>query len=265
LWAQGISGDVPILLLRIHDGEDLGIVRQLLQAHEYWRMKQLAVDLVILNERASSYVQDLQTALETAVRTSQSRPLTQTHQGIDGHKGSVFVLRTDLISAETRATLLSAARVVLVGQRGSMEEQLDRRASPAKAPADMPASPVLRSVPTHAAAPRELEFFNGLGGFGADGREYITTLDAQQTTPAPWINVIANPQFGCQIAVEGGGYTWSMNSRENQLTQWSNDPVTDRPGEVLYVRDEETGELWGPTLAPVRDAGAPYHVRHGQG
>jgi len=265
LWAQGISGDVPILLLRIHDGEDLGIVRQLLQAHEYWRMKQLAVDLVILNERASSYVQDLQTALETAVRIGQSRPLTEAHRAIDGARGSVFVLRTDLVSAETRAMLLSAARVVLVGQRGSVEEQLDRRASPAKVPADMPANTVPRSVPARAAAPRELEFFNGLGGFGAGGREYVTTLDAQQTTPAPWVNVIANPQFGFQIAVEGGGYTWSMNSRENQLTQWSNDPVTDRPGEVLYVRDDETGELWGPTLAPVRDAGAPYHVRHGQG
>ena len=97
----------------------------------------------------------------------------------------------------------------------------------------------------------ELEFFNGMGGFTADGLEYETTLDAGETTPAPWINVIANPHFGFQIAVDGGGYTWSVNSRENQLTQWSNDPVTDRPGEVLYVRDEDTGELWGPTLAPM--------------
>ena len=104
-----------------------------------------------------------------------------------------------------------------------------------------------------------------MGGFAADGREYVITLDAAQTTPAPWINVIANPHFGFQVAADGGGYTWSVNSRENQLTQWSNDPVTDRPGEVLYLRDEDTGELWGPTLTPVRDASAPYHVRHGQG
>jgi cyclic beta-1,2-glucan synthetase len=113
--------------------------------------------------------------------------------------------------------------------------------------------------------PSELEFFNGTGGFAADGREYAITLDAGQTTPAPWINVIANPQFGFQVAADGSGYTWSVNSRENQLTQWSNDPVTDRPGEVLYVRDEDTGELWGPSLTPIRDGGSPYHAHHGQG
>ncbi len=265
LWAQGISGDIPILLLRIHDNDDLGIVRQLLQAHEYWRMKQLAVDLVILNERPSSYIQDLQTALDTAVRMSQSRPLSEAHRGSDGARGSVFVLRTDLVSAETRAVLSSAARAVFVGQRGSVEEQLDRRAQPPNVPASVPAEQAPQPVHRRAAPRRELEFFNGLGGFDSDGREYVTTLDADQATPAPWINVIANPQFGFQVAVEGGGYTWSMNSRENQLTQWSNDPVTDRPGEVLYVRDEESGELWGPTLAPVRDDTAPYQVRHGRG
>jgi cyclic beta-1,2-glucan synthetase len=265
LWAQGISGDVPILLLRIHDNDDLGIVRQLLRAHEYWRMKQLAVDLVILNERASSYVQDLQTALETAVRMSQSRPLTEAHGGGDGVTGGVFVLRTDLVSAETRAVLSSAARAVFVGQRGSVEEQLDRRAQPSHVPASAPADQAQPRERTRTTAPPELEFFNGLGGFDADGREYITTLEADQTTPAPWINVIANPHFGFQTAVEGGGYTWSMNSRENQLTPWSNDAVTDRPGEVLYVRDEESGELWGPTVAPLRDDTAAYRVRYGYG
>jgi cyclic beta-1,2-glucan synthetase len=265
LWAQGISGDVPILLLRIHDNDDLGIVRQLLRAHEYWRLKQLAVDLVILNERASSYVQDLQVALETAVRMSQSRPLTGVQNGTGGAQGSVFVLRTDLISAETRAVLSYVARAVFVGQRGSMEEQLDRRALPPSVPAGARAGRLHPDVHTRAATPRRLEFFNGLGGFDAGGREYATTLDAGRATPAPWINVVANPHFGFQVAVEGGGYTWSVNSRENQLTQWSNDPVTDRPGEALYVRDEETGELWGPTVAPIRDDGAPYCVRHGQG
>jgi cyclic beta-1,2-glucan synthetase len=269
LWAQGISGDVPIVLLRIDDIEDIGIVRQLLRAHEYWRLKQLAVDLVLLNERASSYVQDLQVALETGLRMSQSR----VPSGAGSTKGSVFVLRADLISVETRAVLPSVARVVFVGQRGSLEDQLERSAK-------LPSIPVGRLKSRHSdaharvAAPRppagapvrrEWEFFNGLGGFTADGREYVTHLEAGQSTPAPWINVIANPNFGFQVAVEGGGYTWSVNSRENQLTQWSNDPVTDRPSEVLYVRDDETGELWGPTVAPVRDETAPYTVHHGQG
>ena len=261
LWAQGISGDLPIVLVRIDDIGNIAIVRQLLRAHEYWRMKQLAVDLVILNERRASYVQDLQTGLETLVRTSQSRPQV----GADLARGSVFVLRADLISEETRSRLLSMARAALLAGRGTLSEQLGRLQAE-----DLAAAPTPRRAPPaggsqSVAAPPDLEFFNGLGGFAAGGREYVTILGAGRSIPAPWINVIANPSFGFQVAVEGGGYTWSLGSRENQLTPWSNDPVTDRPGEVLYVRDEESGELWGPTALPIRDESAPYIARHGQG
>jgi cyclic beta-1,2-glucan synthetase len=261
LWAVGISGDIPLVLLKMDHIEDMAIVRQLLRAHEYWRLKQLSVDLVILNERAASYVQDLQIALETAVRTRRSAPPI----GTGGARGSVFVLRRDLIAPETRAVLSSAARVVLAGQHGSLADQLERGTQLAGVPAGAPAAAWHADARSLAPPPRDLEFFNGLGGFAADGREYVTRLDGGQSTPAPWINVVANRHFGFQVAVEGGGYTWSLNSRANQLTQWSNDPVTDRPGEVLYVRDEETGDLWGPTAAPVRDDIAPYDVRHGQG
>jgi len=262
LWNQGISGDLPIVLLRIDDVEDIPIARQLLQAHGYWRMKQLAVDLVILNERAASYVQDLQTALEALARTSQSRRQI----AADGARGSVFILRTDLIPAATRAVLSSVARVVLVSQRGSLADQLDRPRKPAMTtPRSLPRR-VTRadSVPT-GPAPGELEFFNGLGGFAAHGSEYVTLLGPGQSTPAPWINVVANPAFGFQVAAEGSGFTWSLNSRENQLTPWSNDPITDRPGEAIYLRDEETGELWGPTAAPIHDPNAFHSARHGQG
>ena len=261
LWAQGISGDLPIVLLRIDDVEDIAIARQLLRAHEYWRMKQLAVDLVILNERTTSYLQDLQAALETQLRMSQSQPQLAT----GNTRGAVFLLRTDLIPAEMRARLSAVARVVLVAQRGDLGDQLDRlRAAVAPAtrrPRGSPALEALGATPV----PPDLEFFNGLGGFGAGGREYVTLLGPGQVTPAPWINVISNPGFGFQIAAEGSGFTWAMNSRENQLTAWSNDPVTDRPGEVLYLRDEESGELWGPTASPIREHGAHYRARHGQG
>ncbi|HEX5611709.1 MAG TPA: glucoamylase family protein, partial [Burkholderiales bacterium] len=235
LWAQGISGDLPIVLVRIDSLEDIAIVRQVLRAHEYWRLKQLAVDLVVLNERASSYVQDLQVALETLVRTSQSRP----QLGVDYPRGSVFVLRADLISADTRGVLLGMARAVLSARRGTLAEQLNRLDEPEvhKRPPLRRDRPAIASPA--AVAPQELEFFNGFGGFAAEGREYVTILGAGRSIPAPWINVIANPAFGFQAAVEGSGYTWSLGSRENQLTPWSNDPVSDRPGEVLYVRDDE--------------------------
>jgi len=261
LWAQGISGDLPIVLVRIDNAEDLGIVRQLLRAHEYWRMKQLAVDLVILNERGTSYIQDLQVALETQVRASRSRRPS----AAPAARGAVFVVRADLIPAQTRALLLAVARAELVGRRGTLQEQLNGLPAADAGGAPPPRRAPSAEVPQGVAAQPELEFFNGFGGFAAQGREYVTVLGAKRWLPAPWINVVANPSFGFQAAVEGSGYTWSLGSRENQLTPRSNDPVTDRPGEVLYVRDEESGELWGPTALPIRDEAAPYVARHGQG
>ena len=261
LWRHGISGDLPIVLIRIDDIEDQNIVRQLLRAHEYWRMKQLAVDLVILNEQASSYAQNLQESLETQVRASQSR-LQQ--QGQDSF-GNVFILRGDLISAEDRTLLQTAARAVLLSRRGTLAEQVERqqRSPTPVLPAPRP-SATTKSSDVSAERPN-LEFFNGLGGFTADGREYVTILGEGQWTPAPWINVIANPSFGFQVSESGSSYTWSLNSRENQLTLWSNDPVSDPSGETIYVRDEDTGDLWGPTVLPIREEAWPYTARHGQG
>jgi cyclic beta-1,2-glucan synthetase len=261
LWPYGISGDLPIVLVRIDEIDDLEIVRQLLRAHDYWRMKQLAVDLVILNERPSSYIQDLQTALEAMTRANRSR---STPAG-EGVRGAAFILRADLLSVEARIALQTVARAVLLSRRGSLAEQVKRvrEPKPVIAPRRRPAS--TRPLPAPAAAIPDLNFFNGLGGFTTDGREYMTILGAGQCTPAPWINVIANPSFGFQVSAEGGGYTWSANSRENQLTPWSNDPVSDQPGEVIYVRDEESGDLWSPTALPIREHDSPYVVRHGQG
>jgi cyclic beta-1,2-glucan synthetase len=142
---------------------------------------------------------------------------------------------------------------VLIGRSGTLSEQLDRLQGEGTAAAPPPRRVPPAAVPQTVAVPPNLEFFNGFGGFAADGREYVTLLDAGRWLPAPWINVIANPSFGFQVAVEGSGYTWSLSSRENQLTPWSNDPVTDRPGEVFYLRDEESGDLWGPTALPIRD------------
>ena len=229
---------------------------------EYGRNRQLAVDLVILNERATSYVQDLQSVLETLVRTSQS---AAPH---DGHEpsGSVYILRSDHITAPQRDALQTAARAVLSSRRGTLAEHILRAQRPDAASGSPPPRHVPMTPRLDDPLPRpQLEFFNGLGGFAADGREYVTVLGEAQWTPAPWINVIANPDFGFQVSESGSGYTWSVNSRENQLTAWSNDPVSDPPGEMIYVRDEETGELWGPTALPIREESGLYVARHGQG
>ena len=261
LWGMSISGDVPILLLRISDTDHLDLVRQLLQAHEYLRMKHFRFDLVILNERSASYVQDLQSEIEALIRASQARRPAAS----GSTTGSTFVVRADLAASEQRGLLLSVARAVLVGQRGSLEDQLDR----AEGKLVVPALPVRRQAgmvkPAAAPTVPALEFFNEFGGFADDGREYVIVLPPGKTTPAPWINVIANPVFGFQVAAEGAGYTWSVNSRENQLTPWSNDPVGDRPGEVIYLRDDMSGEIWSATPGPCRQEGATYVTRHGRG
>jgi cyclic beta-1,2-glucan synthetase len=256
LWAHGISGDLPIVLCRIDDAIHLETVRQLIRAQHYWRMKQLAVDLVIVNERNTSYVQDLQSALESIVRVNLRVP--------ERRKGSLFLLRGDMLSDEVRNLLQTVARVVIVNRRGSLAEQVKRLQEIATAAEPPRVAP--RSVaPAEFVAPPPLEFFNGVGGFDRDGREYVTVLDGDRETPAPWLNVIANPSFGFQVSAEGSGYTWSVNSRENLLTPRSNDPVSDSPGECIYVRDEDNGEVWTATALPIRDDVSRYIARHGQG
>src|SRR5262249_42810410 len=178
----------------------------------------------------------------------------------------VVVVRGDLLSAVDRDCLAAAARVMLSSRLGTLAEQVSRAEHATPSPRRE-----RRPVPDREAAsepplpPPRRAFDSDLGGFVEDGREYAIVLDEGHWTPAPWINVIANEQIGFQVSESGAGYTWSLNSRENQLTPWSNDPVSDQPGEVIYVRDEDSGQLWGPTLLPIREDSWSYECRHGQG
>ncbi len=261
LWPHGISGDLPIVVVRIDEPEDIDIVRQLLRAHEYWRMKLLAVDLVIINEQGITYAENLSGSLEGLVRASRS---TLGHETRPGH-GGVYILRGDQLPDADRVLVLAAARAVLLSRRGNLAEQVIRLERPEKI-VPRPAPRESAKTPTAPAGPRpQLEYFNGLGGFDKSGNEYVTVLGPEQATPAPWLNVIANASFGFQVSESGSGYTWSGNSRENQLTPWSNDPVSDPVSEVIYIRDDETGALWGPTALPIRCEESTYVARHGAG
>jgi cyclic beta-1,2-glucan synthetase len=262
LWALGISGDLPMVLFIISEAEDLPRLREVLAAQDYWRMRQLAVDLVILNDRASSYVQDLQLAIETAVRSAKARPRPVGQMSL---QGTTYALRSDLIQPEARAILLAAADVILNASRGGIASQLDALPRAATVVPDTPKPRGFQANPSGNPVPvGPLEFFNGLGGFAKDAREYVTVLQSGQTTPAPWINVIANPDFGFSVSVDGSGATWSQNSRENLLTPWSNDPVSDPAGEAIYLHDLDSGQIWTPTALPIRTAGQ-YRCRHGFG
>jgi cyclic beta-1,2-glucan synthetase len=265
LWKYGISGDLPILLVHVKDGSETALLRDLLRAHEYLRLKGLVFDLVVLNEHVSSYLQDLQNTLLQMVESSPELAWVD-------RPGGIFLRRSDLMPAEDRILLEAAARVVMDGADGALRQQLKRPQIP-HLPEPGPILDVQRTRPDRPAtapAARQvlpaLEMANGLGGFADGGREYVFGVDHDRgvVPPQPWSNVVAHPTFGFAATDGGAGYTWSRNSHDNRLTPWRNDPVCDPQGEVVFVRDEETAQFWSATPLPA-GAGAPYVVRHGQG
>jgi cyclic beta-1,2-glucan synthetase len=258
LWPHGISGDLPIVILRLEREEDVAMARQLLRAHQYLRYKGLQFDLVILNDHPTGYAQSLQDSLQLAVRTSGAQALLDT-------RGGIFIRRSDMMPEPERILLHAVARVVIVSERGSLEDQLTWRPVEETAPPPFQPRMAVQNYPEPSLALPKVSFFNGIGGFGHGGREYVCTLGEGQWAPAPWSNVIANSEdFGFMVTETGGGYTWAINSHENRLTSWSNDVVSDPSSEAIYIRDEDSGTTWTATPLPIREA-TTYIVRHGQG
>ena len=259
LWGYAISGDLPIVLLQIEDAANIDLVRQVVQAHAYWRLKGLAVDLVIWNEDHAGYRQLLHDQIMGLIAAG-------TEANVTDRPGGIFVRPADQISEEDRILIQTVARAIIIDSQGALADQIDRRGSVEVAMPPLKPTRTHRSEPMAVAAlpRRDLAFFNGLGGFTPDGREYVITTAHGQATPAPWVNVLANPDFGSVISESGIAYTWSGNAHEFRLTPWENDPVSDSGGEAFYIRDEERGHFWSPTPLPSRGA-TPYVTRHGFG
>ena len=259
LWGYSISGDLPIVLLQIADPANIDLVRQLVQAHAYWRLKGLAVDLVIWNEDHAGYRQLLHEQIMGLIAAGIEANVTD-------RPGGIFIRSGDQISNEDRILLQTVARAIITDSRGALAEQINRRGLvQVTVPRLTPTRTRRPEPPATAALPRhDLIFFNGLGGFTPDGREYVITTAHGHVTPSPWVNVLANPHFGTVISESGLAYTWSENAREFRLTPWHNDPVSDSSGEAFYIRDEERGHFWSPTPLPSRGA-MPYVSRHGFG
>jgi cyclic beta-1,2-glucan synthetase len=259
LWGYAISGDLPIVLLQIGDAANIDLVRQLVQAHAYWRLKGLAVDLVIWNEDHAGYRQQLQAQIMGLIASG-------IEASVIDRPGGIFVRPAEQISSEDRVLLLSVARAVITDSRGTLAEQLDQHGLAEPRVAKLVTRRSHKAEAPSVAGPvrSDLILFNGLGGFTPDGKEYVIALAHGQVTPAPWANVLANPSFGTLISESGAAYTWSENAHEFRLTPWHNDPVSDSSGEALYLRDEETGYVWSPTPLPARSP-MRYVVRHGFG
>jgi len=261
LWSYAISGDLPIVLVQIRDMANIELVRQLVQAHAYWRSKGLAVDLVIWNEDHAGYRQVLQEQILNLISS-----VTGAHT-ID-RPGGIFVRLLDQISDEDRILFQSVARVILNDSSGTLAEQVARRDAPEVkmpllSPKTVPVTDAAVAMRQIARVPAPL-LDNGTGGFSADGREYLIVTGDDRYTPAPWSNVIANAQFGSVVSESGQAYSWAENAHEFRLTPWANDPVSDGGGEAFYLRDEYSGASWSPTPLPRRGAGQ-YLTRHGFG
>jgi len=258
LWTFGISGDLPIVVVEINRTEQLQIVRQMLSAHEYWRLKGLLVDLVIINEYGNSYEQPVEERLRELITISHAREL-------ENKPGGVFLLSSSVMSEEERNLLKTVARLYIYSDKGSIESQIKTLEAKKELPEPLKVRPfTIYDHESFIEDDEELLFFNGIGGFSKDGKEYVIKTQRDSLTPMPWSNIITNRNFGFLVTESGGGYTWYLNSRQNKLTPWSNDPVRDTPGEVVYLRDEDTGNYWTITPLPIRKNGF-YKVRHGFG
>jgi cellobiose phosphorylase len=257
LWPHAISGDLPIVLLHVTDDADAALIHELMKWHAYIRRRGLTADLVVLDKRASDSSASMKKEIEAAG-----------YGAMVGKPGGLFLVEGGNISAEDATLIAAAARVVLGPGRGALADHLDVPTTEIATPPALSPKPAIETSPSAAMAPPDdLVFWNGLGGFRPDGRQYIVVVDGKSNPilpPAPWANVIANPTFGCLVTEAGLGYTWAGNSQTNRLTPWSNDPSADQPGEVVYLRDEESGDVWTPTPLP-RFAGSATIVEHGQG
>ncbi|MBP6680057.1 MAG: hypothetical protein KA166_02630, partial [Saprospiraceae bacterium] len=257
LWSHSISGDYPIVLLQIEDSTSIELVEKLVQAHAFWRQKGLIVDLVIWNEDHGGYRQVLQNQILSMITPTnlveeQDRP------------GSIFVRSAEQLSNEDRILFQTVARVIISDKLGTLEGQLNRRKKLRPILPNFIPQKSYSIIDAPFEPRKDLLFHNGIGGFSNSGKEYVITTKTNQVTPAPWSNVIANPQFGTVISESGQSYTWFQNAHEQRLTPWHNDPVTDLGGEHFYIRDEETGRFWSPAPLPARGR-TPYVTRHGFG
>lgn len=256
LWKYSISGDLPIVLLRVHDAENIDLVKQMIQAHTYWRLKGLAVDLVIWNEDHGSYRQVLLDRLTNLITV-----MGGAKEG--DRQGGIYVRPAEQVSNEDRILFQALARAILYDDKGTLAEQIQKKHTRALPPALEIGKEATEAVYEDEWA-LDIETDNGYGTFSEDGKEYIILTNRETKTPAPWVNVLANPDFGSIVSESGGAYTWAVNAHAYRLSPWHNDAVSDNSGEAFYIRDEATGSYWSPSALPVTSDNT-YVTRHGFG
>ncbi len=271
LWAHGISGDWPVVLATIDSAEGLASLQPLLTAHRYWRLRGVNVDLLVVSNEPQSYLQDLRERITALLLATDGSSMLDASGGVHlRNRSALGPADFDTISAVARLSIPCDGRTLARIVR-DVEQLTDAPESPFSAePIEAMSIEKERRPAAHATALtrstgsfERLQFENGRGGLTVAGR-YRIRVQGDQLPPAPWANVIANTRAGFVVTEQGGGFTWATSSYFYRLTPWFNDPVSDPVGEVLYLRDEENGEFWSATPAPVR-RGIAYDVEHGAG
>jgi cyclic beta-1,2-glucan synthetase len=267
LWGATLSGDMPIVTLRITDGLGTDLLKELLRAQGFLQSRGVETELVVLNERGREEAQEMQRTIDQLCDAARHASETAGIQRI------IHVLRKDMTEPRTYDAIIATSRVVLRGRDGNLREQLEHALTISGTPAllgqwgDSTLVPRMRRdvVPAAVEDRGDLLFWNGYGGFTQDGREYVIRQSGGQSTPHPWINVVANEHFGFGISAEGSTFTWGQNSRDHQLTPWTNDVVINRPGEAFYVSDLDRSATIAPYASLSQDPEQRFETRHGLG
>ncbi len=255
LWGRGISGDDPIVLLRVSD-PDAPLIGEVLGAQRYLRWCGVRFELVLVDEQASGYATEGAGTLRAVLIKNEAEDWLDRH-------GGVYVVAADQVPEDELRHLEACARIILDTRDGPLASRLGRVfEGPSSLPPFVPT--LVEDSPAKEPALPKLLFDHGKGGFTENGREYVLEVPPGKPPPAPWCNVLANAEFGCLVSESSLGSTWSLNSGENRLTPWRNDPVLDTPSEALYLRDQETAAVWSSTPLPAGGT-AQTLVRHGAG
>lgn len=260
LYKYGLSGESSMLSIKVNC-KNAELVRNMILLHEYLRLNNFNLDLIFIIDEERGYTHPLEDHVSQIVNNSLSNLYLNSENGvhiIDGSK----------LSSNERKVILSLSKIVLDSSLGSVEDQINMSSrygieSLQKNTISTPRYPAEPNLPSTIKATTDLTFYNGIGGFTAEGKEYQMTIEPNRGTPLPWSNIIANKHFGTLVTESGLGYTWAQNSQLNKITPWSNDFVTDDQGEVIYLKNIKSKKYWSATPLPCKNSS--FQVSHTQG
>ena len=262
LWKFGISGDIPILTIRIQDPNDDYVIRNMVKAKEFFMLKKCDVDLVILNEEKNAYEKYVKEKIENAIMGGGLAYLINQPNGI-------FIIEADTMKEEDKNLLLFRSNFILDAGRGKVWQQIEEMEeaflASIKKIGDEKAQAIMPKEINHLHIDgQNLKYYNEYGGFSEDGKEYIIAAREGTELPTVWSHILANEKFGTLVTDQLGGFTWSKNSRLNRMTSWNNLPYLDIPSEILYIKDEETGKLWSDSSFISKEEG-DFKITYGLG